>query len=360
MTNWTNLAERVIDGESITREEAISVVEAPDSELLGILDAAYRVRSEHHGDKVRIHVLQNAKSGVCPEDCSFCSQSMEFDNDVEQYGMQRVDEILEGAKEAYDKGAATYCVVTATRGPVPDEIDIICEATRKIKEEYPMEVCASLGLLEEGQAEKLAEAGVDKYNHNLETSSNHFENVVTTHDFEDRVRTVKRAKDAGMDACCGGILGLDEEKNDWVDLAFALKDLEVESVPVNFLNPRPGTPLEDADSVTARDALKALAMFRFVHPEADVRMSGGREVILDQMQPLALYAANSFFTEGYLTTPGQGDSEDYQMLKQAGFEPVIVGDREEVPEPEMIDEHAPSAAGGGCCGDKEAATGAAE
>lgn len=329
MLNWNELAEGIIDGQAITRDEAQAVVEAPDVELLSIMDAAFKVRRHHHGRKVRIHVLQNAKSGVCPEDCSFCSQSMKFNTDVEQYGMQRVEELVEGARQAYEKGAATYCIVTATRGPVPDEIDIVCEAAQRIKEDYPVDICASLGLLKEGQAEKLAEAGVDRYNHNLETSEEHFENVVSTHDWDDRVATVKQAKEAGMETCCGGILGLDEEKRDWVELAFALREIGVESVPVNFLNARPGTPLEEADRIDPREALKALAMFRFVHPESDVRMAGGREVILDQMQPLALYAANSFFTEGYLTTPGQGDSKDYKMIKQAGFEPVVVGDPDE-------------------------------
>jgi len=326
MLDWNELADRALEGDPLTKRDATEVVEAPDDQLLPILHAAFRVRRSHHGRKVRIHVLQNAKSGVCPEDCSFCSQSMEFESDVEQYGMQRVEEIVEAAGEAYDKGAATYCIVTATRGPASSEVEIVCEATRRIKKKYPMDVCASLGLLEEGQADQLAEAGVDRYNHNLETSERHFSNVVSTHDWSDRVATVMQAKEAGMEACCGGILGLGEEKNDWVELAFALREIGVESVPINFLNARPGTPLEDADPVAAQDALKALAMFRFVHPEADVRMAGGREVVLDQMQPLALYPANSFFTEGYLTTPGQGDSKDYRMIQQAGFEPVVVGD----------------------------------
>ncbi len=324
MQKWNDLADRVLNGDSISRSEAMEVVEADDDQLLPIMHAAFRVRSHHHGRRMRIHVLQNAKSGVCPEDCSFCSQSMEYEAEVNQYGMQQVEELVDNAKEAYDKGAVTYCIVTATRGPVPDEIDIICEATERIKDEYPMDICASLGLLEEGQAEQLAEAGVDRYNHNLETSSDYFEEIVSTHDWQDRVDTVKRAKNAGMEACCGGIVGMNEEKDDWVKLAFALRDIGVESVPINFLNPRPGTPMDEVDKLNPRECLKALAMFRLVHPEADVRVAGGREVVLGHMQPLSFYAANSFFTEGYLTTGGQGDSKDYTMIEQAGFEPVIV------------------------------------
>ncbi len=338
MTAWRTLATQVLNGTPLSSSQALDVVHADDDEVLALLDAAFRVRRHHHGRRVRIHVLQNAKSGVCPEDCAFCSQSLKFDSDPEQYGMQQVDQIVEGAKAAWDKGAVTYCIVTATRGPHSSEVDVVCEATRRIKEMYPMDVCASLGLLDAEQARKLADAGVDRYNHNLETSCDHFENVVTTHEWSDRVETVKQAKAAGMEACCGGIIGLGEARADWVDLALALREIGVESVPVNFLNPRSGTPLEDVDKVRPQDCLKALAMFRLVHPEADLRMAGGREVVLDQMQPLALYAANSFFTDGYLTTGGQGESKDYRMIQQAGFEPVIVEDGPERQTPATADD----------------------
>ena len=322
--DWKSLADKVIDGEAITKEEAKAIVEAPDSELLAVLDAAYRVRSHFHGNKVRIHVLQNAKSGVCPEDCAFCSQSMKYNNDVEQYGMQSKEDLLAGAKSAYERGATTYCMVTATRGPSWGEVKHLSEVVSEIKEKYDLDICASLGLLKEGQAEALAEAGVDRYNHNLETSGEHFETLVSTHTYEDRVRTVTWAKQAGMEACCGGIIGMGEQKEDWVELAFTLRELEVESVPVNFLNPRPGTPMDKHQMPRPQDCLKALSMFRFVHPDVDVRVAGGREVVLGSMQAMALYAANSFFTEGYLTTGGQGESSDAAMLREAGFEPVVV------------------------------------
>lgn len=330
MMDWNALADRVLDGVPITREEALSVVNAPDDELLAILHAAFKVRARYHGNRVRVHVLQNAKSGVCPEDCKFCSQSIKYNTDVDQYTMQEVDDLVDGAQKAFDKGAVTYCMVTATRGPNNREIETICEAARRIKEKYPLDICASLGLLKEGQAEQLREAGVDRYNHNLETSCNHFDNVVTTHSYEDRLNTVKMAKAAGMEACCGGIIGMGEQAEDWVDLAFTLREIGVESVPLNFLNPRPGTPLgeEAADQERAalrpQDCLKALAMFRLVHPDVDVRVAGGREVVLGHMQPMSLYAANSLFTEGYLTTGGQGNSRDYDMITQAGFEPEVV------------------------------------
>ncbi|PSQ83315.1 MAG: biotin synthase BioB [Bacteroidetes bacterium QH_2_63_10] len=324
-TNWNHLADDVLSGATISREEALRVASAPDEDLLAVLHAAFRIRHRHHGREVRVHVLQNAKSGVCAEDCAFCSQSLHFESDVPQYGMQDVEELVDGAKEAHDMGAVTFCIVTATRGPTDEEVETVCEATRRIKEQWDMDVCASLGLLRDGQAERLAEAGVDRYNHNLETSENHFSNIVQTHDWGDRVRTVKQAKAAGMEACCGGIVGMKEADEDRVDLAFALREIGVESVPINLLNPRPGTPLGDATPLSPQEALKTLALFRFVHPEADVRIAGGREEVLRQMQPLALYPANSLFTDGYLTTPGQEDSKDHRMIKQAGFTPAVVG-----------------------------------
>ncbi len=325
LTDWTALADTVLDGTPLTRDEALRVATAPDDELLAVLHAAFRVRRAHHGREVRVHVLQNAKSGVCAEDCAFCSQSLHFESEVSQYGMQSVDELVAGAAEAHEMGAVTFCIVTATRGPTNDEVETVCEATRQIKNRWSMEVCASLGLLKEGQAERLAEAGVDRYNHNLETSEEHFSNVVQTHDWADRVTTVQRAKAAGMEACCGGIVGMREETEDRVDLAMDLRGLGVESVPINLLNPRPGTPLESVDPLSPSEALKTLALFRFVHPKADVRIAGGREEILQQMQPLALYPANSLFTDGYLTTSGQERSEDHRMIRQAGFRPAVVG-----------------------------------
>jgi len=331
--SWNNLADNILCGGRIDREQALAVVESPDEELLDILAAAFRVRRHYHGRTVRVHVLQNAKSGICPEDCAFCSQSSKFGSPVERYGMQSVEELVEGARKAYEMGAMTYCMVTSTRGPSSREIATVCEAVKIIKDRYPLRICTSLGILAVGQAEVLATAGVDRYNHNLEASQNFFPNICTTHDYRDRVETVRSAKKAGMEACCGGILGMGETKEDWVDLALALRELEVESVPVNLLNARPNTPLEDQTSIRAIDGLKALAMFRFVHPDRDVRIAGGREIVLGSLQPLALYAANSMFTNGYLTTPGQGPSEDMKMIEEAGFEPFIAQRPDFEPEP---------------------------
>ncbi len=320
MTDWNLLAEHILAGDPPTRAEARAVLTSPDADLLRVLHAAFRLRERYHGREVRIHVLQNAKSGLCPEDCAFCSQSVKFDSPVERYQLQTVEELVAGARAAAAAGAVKYCMVTSTRGPSERDLEVICAAVRQIKAELNINVCTSLGLLKEGQAERLAAAGVTRFNHNLESSRAHFPEVCSTHDYDDRVRTVRAARAAGMEACCGGIIGMGESLDDRVALAFELRELEVESIPVNFLDPRPGTPLGTSARLSPQDCLRTLAMFRFVNPTRDIRVAGGREVNLRHLQPLALYPANSLFSNGYLTTPGQGESADRQMITDLGFQ----------------------------------------
>jgi len=319
LMDWVHFGERVLAGQVASREEALTVLRSSDDELLDVLQSAFRVRSHYHGRGVRLHVLRNAKSGVCRENCAFCSQALGAYSGVSRYQLQSVDELMAGARKAHEMKAVKYCIVTATRGPSDHELDVICEAVRRIKAEIPIEICTSLGLLSDGQATRLAEAGVDRFNHNLESSSRYFPEICQTHSFEDRVATVRAAKAAGMEACCGGIVGMGETLEDRVDLALTLADLQVESIPVNFLDPRPGTPLAELERMAPADCLRALCMFRFVNPSREIRVAGGREVCLRHLQPLALYPANSMFTEGYLTTPGQGYTDDLAMIAEAGF-----------------------------------------
>lgn len=319
MTDWNELAGRTLSGGAASTDQALAILRSSDDELLPLLDAAFRLRAHYHGRDVRIHVLRNAKSGLCPEDCAFCSQSVAFHTGVERYQLQSVEELVEGAREAHRMGAVKYCMVTSTRGPSQRDLDTVCEAVRRIKSELNINVCTSLGLLKEGQAEQLATAGVTRFNHNLEASRRFFPEVCTTHGYDDRVATVRRARAAGMQACCGGIMGLGESEEDRVALAFELRELEVESIPVNFLDPRPGTPLGQSARLSPMDCLRALAMFRFVNPSRDIRVAGGREANLRHLQPLALFPANSIFCNGYLTTPGQGYESDLRMIEDAGF-----------------------------------------
>ncbi len=234
--------------------------------------------------------------------------------------MKSVDDLVAGARRAHAARAKRYCMVTATRGPSQRDLDTICEAASRIKAELDIELCASLGLLTEAKAQRLASSGVDRFNHNLETSERHYDKIVSTHSWRDRVETVRIAQRAGMDTCCGGIVGLGESEDDLLDLAFALRELDVDSVPVNFLDARPGTPLAGYPLVEPGYALRALCMFRFVHPRTDLRVAGGRELTLRNLQVLALYPANSIFTQGYLTTGGATPHSDHQMIRDAGFE----------------------------------------
>lgn len=317
--NWMALAEEALEADGIARERAREALEAPEAEAYELLAAARRVRVHHHGNRVRVHVLQNAKLGGCPEDCGFCSQSARYETGAGRDALLSAAAIVEGARAAAAEGAWKYCIVTATRGPSDRDLDVLCDAVRTIKATIPVKVCTSLGLLDAPKARRLAEAGVDRFNHNLETSRRLFPEVCTTHGWEDRRRTLDLVREAGMEICSGGIVGMGEGTEDLLDLAYALKEAGATSIPVNFLDPRPGTPYGGRTRLTPLRCLQVLAVFRLVHPRPDLRAAGGREVNLRSLQPLALLAANSIFSDGYLTTPGNEPSADRAMIEDAGF-----------------------------------------
>jgi biotin synthase len=317
--DWNLLAEAVIGGRAATRDEALSMVQAPEDDLLALLHGAFLVRRHYFGRDVHLHVIDNAKSGLCTEDCAFCSQSAVATTEIPEYGLQTVDTIVEGARKAKQCGAVRYCIVASGRGPVDAELDRICDAVGRIRAGSDIQICTSLGLLTDAQAARLAVAGVNRYNHNLETSRANYGAICTAHTWQERVATIRRAKAAGMEICCGGLIGLGESDGDRVDLALSIRELGVDSIPVNFLDPRPGTPLEGRARLSPSECLRVLAMFRFVCPDREIRVAGGREACIRSLQPLALWPANSMFTEGYLTTPGQGWERDQAMLADAGF-----------------------------------------
>ena len=335
-SQWSALADKVLAGGAVSRDEAGAVLRAPKDDLLALLSAAFRVRRAHWGLRVSLHVLENAKLGGCPEDCGFCSQSSRYQSPGGEAPIKSVDELLDGARCAHAARAKRYCMVTATRGPSQRDLDTICEAAQRIKAEMEIELCASLGLLTEAKAQRLAGAGVDRFNHNLETSERHYGKIVSTHSWRDRVATVQIAQRAGMDTCCGGIVGLGETDDDLLDLAFALRELDVDSVPVNFLDARPGTPLAGYPRVEPGFALRALCMFRLVHPRTDLRVAGGREITLRALQVMALYPANSIFTQGYLTTAGATPHDDHQMIRDAGFELELASGEAVPADPEAV------------------------
>lgn len=319
--NYQQLAQRVIDGYVITDEEALAILESPDTELLAVLDAAYRIRYHYCGNKVKLNMIINTKSGLCPENCGYCSQSIVSTAPIEKYPMMKQQEIIDGANRAASLQVGTYCIVASGRGPRNQEIDIVADSVKEIKEHHPeMTVCACLGILKPEQAQRLKEAGVDRYNHNINTSARNHTNITTSHTYDDRVQTVERAKEAGISPCSGVIVGMKETKQDVVDMARSLHELDADSIPVNFLNAIDGTPLESTNELNPRYCLKVLALFRFINPTKEIRVSGGREVNLGHMQPLGLYPANSIFLGDYLTTDGQPGDDDKKMLEQLGFE----------------------------------------
>lgn len=318
--NWQTLAEQVIKGKEISNEEALAILTVEDDEILPLLHGAFTIRKHYYGKKVKLNMIMNAKSGYCPENCGYCSQSSMSTAPIEKYPFITKEEILEGARRAFENKIGTYCIVASGRGPTRKDVNIVSEAVQEIKEKYGLKVCACLGLLKDEQAEQLKNAGVDRYNHNLNTSERHHDYITTSHTYEDRVNTVEIAKKHGLSPCSGAIIGMKETKEDVVDIARALRRLDADSIPVNFLNAIAGTKLEGTKELNPRYCLKVLALFRFMNPTKEIRISGGREVNLRSLQPLGLYAANSIFVGDYLTTSGQEENSDYQMLEDLGFE----------------------------------------
>lgn len=324
-SRWHELAQRVLAGDSLTRDEGREILNSSDDELLDLLAAAFAVRRTYFGRTVQLYYLKNAKSGLCPEDCGYCSQSIVSDAPIEKYSIANERTLLEGARKAKENQARTYCIVASGRGPSNREVEHVCNVVRKIKQEHGLHICACLGLLKPEQAEQLARAGVDRINHNLNTSRRYYQEICTTHTYQDRIDTLKVAHQAGMELCSGLIVGMGEEHEDILDAVFELQSLEVKSIPVNFLHAIDGTPLEHREELDPRYCLKVLCLLRLVHPATEIRIAGGREVNLRSLQAMGLYAANSIFVSDYLTTKGQTPEEDFAMVDDLGFQVVIGG-----------------------------------
>lgn len=320
-TRWDHIADTVLAGEPLNRAAAAAIVAGSDDDLPALLHATFRVRERYHGRRVKICQLRNARSGLCPEDCHYCSQSATSDATIPRYRLDSVAELVAGARRAVASGARRYCMVTSGRGPSAADVVRFTAAARAIKADYPnLELCVSLGLMGEEAARELKASGIGWVNHNLNTSRRFYSEICSTHTYEDRVETLRAVRRAGLHTCCGGIIGMGESDDDVVDLAFALRDLEVDSLPVNFLHPIDGTPLAGHHELTPGRCLRALCLFRLTSPQSEIRVAGGRELHLGWFQALALYPANSIFVEGYLTTPGQAAAAAQQMITDMGFE----------------------------------------
>jgi len=328
-TSFHELASNILEGKPATEDDALAVLRAHDDELLDLVAAASRLRREHFGNTVKVNYLVNLKSGLCPENCNYCSQAMGSTADILKYKWLQTDEALQAAEAGLKGGATRVCMVSSGRGPTNKDIDRVTDMVGAIKAEHPdVEVCACLGLLKDGQAERLKDAGVDAYNHNINTAESHHDNIVQTHTYADRVDTVGKAKTAGLSPCSGLIAGLGESDEQLVEALFALRDLGSDSIPVNFLMPFDGTPYENTWELEPARCVKILAMARFVNPDKEIRIAAGREMHLRSLQGLALHVANSIFLGDYLTSEGQAAKDDLALIKDNGF--VVLGAAEDL------------------------------
>lgn len=315
--------EKALKGAGLSYEQGCELINLPDTHLFDILASAEKIRKHFKGNEVNLCSIINAKSGHCPEDCSFCSQSAHYDTDVATYPMVEPQKIVEIAKASAKNGAREFSIVTGGTSVSKDtEVNILAQALQEMKKELPMERCASLGIMNDETLQKLKDAGLQSYHHNLETAKSFFPNICTTHDYEEDVNTVRTAKRLGFYTCCGGVFGLGESREQRVELAETLRKLDVDSIPINFLNPRPGTPLENATNLTPIECLKIIALFRFMLPAKDIVICGGRQVNLRDMQCLIFAAgANGMMVGNYLTTLGRPPEEDLKMIEDLGLRP---------------------------------------
>ncbi|MCU1458418.1 MAG: biotin synthase [Actinomycetia bacterium] len=320
-------AERALleERRPLTRAEVDAIAALPLDDLPDLVALAHKVRLAYMGPEVELESLINAKSGACPEDCAFCSQSARFETEVDVYAFLDLDEVLAAARSTAAVGATQFCIVVAVRGPEERLLRKVIDAVELVQRETGLEVACSLGLLRPEQAARLAAAGVRRYNHNLEAPRAVFPEICTTHTWEDRVATAQLAKDAGMELCSGGILGLGETLAQRIDFAFELAELDPCEVPINLLDPRPGTPLAEQGLMSPREALQAIALFRLIMPGTWLRLAGGREKVLGELQALGLLAgANALIVGNYLTTLGRTPEEDHALLDALGM-PVAEG-----------------------------------
>ena len=324
--------ERILAGGTITRTEAEGLIDTPEEHLMRLLAAADRVRLHFKGSTFDSCSLINARSGRCGEDCAYCAQSGHHQGDCETYDLRSTDDILAAALAAKQDGASRFCTVTSGGALSVSEFDALMQSLEKVHAEVDIALDASLGFLDPERASRLQSVGVTRYNHNLETSREHYPRICTTHSFEQRVDTVRTVMTTGLSACCGGILGLGETPSQRLDLAFTVADLGVDCVPINILNPRPGTPLEHAKPPEPLEVLKTVALFRLIIPRATIKIAGGRERNLGDFQGMALRSgANGMIVGGYLTTAGRSVETDMKLISEAGVLSEAMSVRERGP-----------------------------
>lgn len=320
MNKIINYAEKVLSGNKITAQEALELLNTSDADTMLLLAMADKIRQKFHSDEIDRCAIVNARSGKCPENCNFCAQSAHYQTGVKEYALLEEESLVNAARAAKAAGAQRFSIVTSGRNTRnPDEFEQILKALKRIQEDVGVEVCCSLGLLTYEQALKLKEVGVTRYHSNIETAPSHFPNICTTHSYEDKMFTLNNAKKAGIRLCSGGILNLGETRKQRVEMAFALLELGIDSVPLNILTPIPNTPLANQKPLEPLEILRTFAVFRFILPHAQIRTAGGREQNLRGLQALALTGGlNGIMVGGYLTTGGREAKEDMELIKDLG------------------------------------------
>lgn len=315
--------KKVINGYTISFDEAERLILTDN--LVKLADSANLITRKFSQDSVDVETLLNAKSGNCPEDCSFCAQSTFYETGITKYPLLPDEIILDKAMEAKMNGAASFCLVCAYREPPQNEFEKICKVIERLRKEVDLDINVSLGFMTPQRAQRLKSLGVKRYNHNLEASESFFSEICKTHDFADRVKTARTVKDAGLELCCGGIIGMGETPKQRIELAFSLSTLEPDEVPINVLIPRKGTPKElENCSINTMDIIRTIAVWRFIMPKTILKIAGGREVYFKDNGKLALQAgANGIITGGYLTTNGNAPNKDIQMIHEIGLDTRI-------------------------------------
>jgi biotin synthase len=315
------IGDKVLGGGSVSVKEILPLSEARGPDIMDLAAVANRVRDEFNGNKIDLCSLLNAKSGRCSEDCAFCAQSAHYKTEAPIYPLMSADQMVREAKEAQKRGTGRFCLISSGRQLDDKEFEVILNGLDRIRKETTLDLDCSLGTLSVEKAEALKKVGVTRYNHNLETAESHFSKMCTTHSFQDRVQTIEVLKEQGFSICCGGIIGLGESPQQRLELAFSLRQLGIDCIPFNILNPRPGTPLERSESVPPLEIIKTIAIFRLIIPRGTIKIAGGREANLRDVQSLALLAgANGLILGNYLTTLGRNTEDDLTMIKDVGFE----------------------------------------
>ena len=317
-----NIQEEILEGKDITFNQALSLIEIKEREdLQSLFKAANRIREKFRGDRIDLCSIANAKSGNCSQDCAFCAQSSHHNTKGNTYPFVSVEEILGRAKHAFNSKAHRFCIVTSGCFVDEKELQEICRAVTLIKKNFPtLKMDASLGKLTREQARSLKDAGLDRYNHNIETVESLFGQICTTHPFKDRLETIRILKEVGIEVCCGGIIGLGENDRQRIEFAFYLKELDVDCIPINFLNPVEGTPLENNKIPEPLELLKIISVFRLILPKKQIRICGGRQKNLGQYQSRIFFAgADAIIIGDYLTTKGSRPNEDLQMISDLGL-----------------------------------------